>query len=133
MKTQNLKKVFVVDDDPFWVSLLTGILTDLGYQAIVSFGNGTDCINHLHLNPNLVFLDHQMDDMDGIEVLQRIKQYYPGIGVVFCTAHEDLSVAVSAIKHGSFDYILKSNANKKEVARIINQLIEGQTVTEKIY
>ena len=113
MKIQNIKRTFIVDDDPFWTAMLTQMLTDLGYENIVTFSNGKDCIDNLHLNPSLVFLDYQMEEMDGLEVLQQVKNYYPGIGVVFCTAHEDLSVAVNAMKFGSFDYLLKSNATKK--------------------
>jgi DNA-binding NtrC family response regulator len=133
MKTQNVRKIFIVDDDPFWTAMLTQMLTDLGYSNIMTFENGTDCINHLHLNPSLVFLDYQMEDMNGLEVLQKVKEYYPGIGVVFCTAHEDLSVAVSAMKFGSFDYLLKANATKKEVASIIENMGEKQVFADKIY
>ena len=133
MKSQNTKKTFIVDDDPFWTAILTEILTELGYSNIVTFKNGQDCIDHLHLNPNIVFLDYQMEDMNGIEVLKNVKQYFPRIGVVFCTAYEDLSVAVTAMKYGSFDYLLKSNANKREVASIIKQMTEYQLLAEKIY
>lgn len=133
MKKQQIKRTFIVDDDPFWTSLLSKILTSLGYENIISFSNGKDCIDHLHLNPQLVFLDHQLDDIDGIEVLQKIKQYYPGIGVIFCTAHEDLSVAVNAMKFGSFDYLLKSNGSRQGVADIIDQMHENNCFAQKIY
>lgn len=133
MKTQHIKRTFIVDDDPFWTALLSQILTDLGYENIICFSNGKDCIDQLHLNPNLVFLDYQMDDMDGLEVLQKVKAYYPGIGVIFCTALEDLSVAVSAMKYGSFDYLLKSNATKKEVESIIRQMGEKQVFADKVF
>ncbi|MBS4064240.1 MAG: response regulator [Chitinophagaceae bacterium] len=133
MKLQTSKKTFIVDDDPFWTAILSEILTDMGYSDIVTFTNGTDCINNLHLNPVLVFLDYQMEDLDGLAVLKAIKEYFPRIGVVFCTAHEDLSVAVDAIKHGSFDYLLKSNANKKEVASILAQMKNEQVFANKVY
>lgn len=133
MKKQNIKRTFIVDDDPFWTTILTQILTDLGYENIVTFNNGKDCVEHLHLNPSLVFLDYQMENMDGLEVLQKIKNYYPGIGIVFCTAHEDLSVAVSAMKNGSFDYLLKSNATNKEVASIIESMGEKQIFADKVF
>lgn len=122
MQHPELKRTFIVDDDPFWTAILTQLLNELGYTNIITFSNGTDCLNNLHLNPNLVFLDFQMEDMNGIEVLQKIKNYYPGIGVVFCTALEDLSIAVNAMKNGSFDYLLKSNANKKELKSILNEM-----------
>lgn len=133
MKKQNIKRTFIVDDEPFWTAMLAQMLTDLGYENIITFSNGKDCLDNLHLNPSLVFLDYQMEDMDGLEVLQKIKSYYPGIGVVFCTAHEDLSVAVNAMKNGSFDYLLKSNATKKEVASIINNMGEKQIFADKVF
>jgi len=131
MKTN--KRIFIVDDDQFWSGMLSQMLSDLGYTNIVTFSNGTDCINNLHLNPAMVFLDYQMEDVDGLEVLQKIKDYYPRIGVVFCTAHEDLSVAVDAMKYGSFDYLLKENANMREVSSIIKDMTENQVFADKIY
>lgn len=133
MKAQNTKRTFIVDDDPFWTAVLTQMLNEMGYTNILTFPNGEECLKNLHLNPNLVFVDYQMDDMDGIELLQKIKDYYPGIGVVFCTAHEDLSVAVNAIKYGSFDYLLKSNAYKKELSAILQELNKANRLVEKTY
>jgi len=127
------KRIFLVDDDPFWTEMLTEILHRLGCSNITTFSNGQECIQHLHLNPVLVFLDYQMEGVDGIEVLQKIKEYYPGIGVVFCTAFEDLQVAVTAMKYGSFDYLLKANVSVKEVAAIISQMKESHVFAEKIY
>jgi DNA-binding NtrC family response regulator len=114
------KKTFVVDDDPFWTAILTQILTDLGFTNITTFSSGAACFENLHLNPELVFLDYQMEGMDGLTVLQKIKEYNSKIGVVFCTSHEDLGVAIDAIKYGSFDYLLKGNASRREVASIIS-------------
>lgn len=133
MKKQNIKRTFIVDDDPFWTAMLTQILNDLGYENIITFSNGKDCVDNLDMSPSLVFLDYQMEDMDGLEVLQKIKSHNPAIGVVFCTALEDLSVAVNAMKNGSFDYLLKSNATKKEVASIINDMGDNQVFADKVF
>jgi DNA-binding NtrC family response regulator len=132
MKPQNVKRTFIVDDDPFWRSMLSQMLTDLGYTNIDLLSNGAECINNLNLAPNLIFLDYQMEDMDGLEVLKKIKEYNAEVGVVFCTAHEDLSVAVDAMKYGSFDYLLKSNATKKEVMSIIKNMGDSQVFSEKV-
>jgi DNA-binding NtrC family response regulator len=67
-----------------------------------------------------------MDDMNGIEVLQKIKDHFPGIGVIFCTAHEDLSIAVDAMQYGSHDYLLKGNATIKEVTTIMEMMTATQ-------
>ena len=75
MKPQNVKRTFIVDDDPFWRSMLSQMLTDLGYTNIDLLSNGAECINNLNLAPNLIFLDYQMEDMDGLEVLAEVMAY----------------------------------------------------------
>ncbi len=133
MNSLQHKQIFIIDDDPFWSATLFKMLKDLGYDNVSKHASGTECVNNLHLNPGLLFLDYQMDDMDGLEVLQKVKSLYPNIGVIFCTAHEDLSIAVDAMKNGSFDYLLKSNASKKEVAAIIHEMNEKQVFADKVY
>jgi DNA-binding NtrC family response regulator len=126
------KQVFIIDDDPFWSATLYKTLELIGFTNIRKFSDGQSCLSNLHLNPGLIFLDYQMDDMDGLEVLQKIKAHNPGIGVIFCTAKEDLSVAVDAMNNGSFDYLLKSNASKKTVANMINKMNEKQALADKV-
>ena len=133
MKTLNAKRIFIVDDDPYWLALLTQLLTALGYDNIHPFSNGNECLKNLHLNPAIVFLDYQMEEMDGLKVLQKVKEYYPGINVVFCTANEDLEVAIDAMKFGSFDYLLKSNASQKSVNEVITAMANNQLWAEKVY
>lgn len=128
------RRIFITDDDPFWSASLCQMLRSLGYNNIIMYASGDECVNHLHLNPALVFLDYKMKDMDGLEVLKNIKSYYPGIEVVFCTAHPELRVAIEAMKNGSSDYLLKSNAGKKEIAAIILELNEKQMIPDdRIY
>jgi DNA-binding NtrC family response regulator len=119
MNQSNSKKYFIVDDDPFWTEMLSQLIKDISDANIITFTNGTDCVNNLHLDPSVVFLDYEMEDMNGIEVLQKIKESHPDVVVIFCTANEDLSVAVDALKYGSYDYLLKSNASKRELLRLL--------------
>jgi len=133
MEPQKIKRTFIVDDDPFWTALFTQMLTELGYKDIITFSSGKDCLDHLHLNPKLIFLDYQMEEMDGLEVLQKIKDNFPGIGVVFCSAHEDLSVAVNAMKSGSIDYLVKSKCGLVQLEAIIKDIASNQLFEEKVY
>ncbi len=120
MKPSAFKKIFIVDDDPFWTSLLYEMLTGLGHHNIVTLTSGFDLLENMYQNPCLVFLDYKMDNMNGLEVLQKIKEKNQNIGVVFCTSHEDLNVAVDAMEYGSFDYLLKQNANRKQLASLLD-------------
>jgi DNA-binding NtrC family response regulator len=130
---KNEKSIFIVDDDPFWTAVLSQVLSNLGYENLVTYNNGADCIADLPDDPALIFLDYQMEDMNGLEVLKLIKDRNPSIGVIFCTAHEDLGVAIDAMKYGSFDFLLKANATKEEVSSIIDNISKSQVFTRKIY
>lgn len=132
MKQIIIKKTFIVDDDPFWAEILRQMLNDLGYTNIYIFTSGQECINNLHLKPNLVFLDYHMDDLDGLQVLQIIKENYVGTGVVFCTAEEDLSLTINAMKYGSNDFVIKSNACKEQLEQILEEMKEKQIFADKI-
>ncbi len=114
--------VFIVDDDRFWSELLGGILTDMGVSQVSTFSTSEDCLKNLHLNPDLIFTDYQMEELNGLELLKMIKMNNHHSQVVFCTAHEDLSVACNAIKYGSMDYFLKSNLNRYVVEDILKSL-----------
>lgn len=126
MKTAFDKKFFVVDDDPFITAYLEQILNNLGYNNIEVYPNGTECMENIHHNPEIIFLDYQMEDMDGLEVLKKVKLYFPGIHVVFTTALEDLSIAVKSLSDGSFDFLLKKNITMEEVSNILKSIAEVQ-------
>ncbi|MEI8059272.1 MAG: response regulator [Ferruginibacter sp.] len=118
------KIVYIVDDNPIWVNTLTEVLYNLGCSNIIAFTNGTDCINNLYQNPALVFLDYHLIDMDGIEVLQTIKHYSSETAVVFFTDNNKMSVAVNAMKNGSFDYLIKSNISNKGLLPVVKNIAE---------
>ncbi|MEN2281465.1 response regulator [Algoriphagus sp. SE2] len=120
MKNIKILPAFIVDDDPFWSAILKQILTEIGFSKVFTFESGEECLKHIHLNPGLIFLDYQMENSDGLEILKEVKSYYPGIEVVFCTALENLEVAIAAIEFGSVEYLLKSNVTEELVRDIVS-------------
>ena len=131
MKTN--PRIFIVDGDPFWTGVLSEMLQKLGFTNIRTFSSGNNCIQNLQQNPRLVFLDYRMEDVGGLKILHEIKKYNPFAYVVFCTAHQDLGVAVDAIKFGSADYLLKENATMKEISDVLENLNKEQLVTNQHY
>lgn len=133
MKSQTHTTVFIADDDAIWTAILTELLNGLGYYNIHVFENGKDCLKKLNENPGIIFLDYQMNGLDGLQVLQRIKEYDSHIGVVFCTGHEDIRLAITAMKSGSFDFILKSNVTRESIEKIILEMEKKQLLRQKVY
>jgi len=115
-------KLFIVDDDAIWTKVLCQSLTNKGLTDIKTFTNGQDCLDHLKDEPTAIFLDYQMDEEDGLSILKKIKIIDETIRVFFCTSHEDLSVALSAIENGSLDFLLKTNLNESELDRLLYQI-----------
>jgi DNA-binding NtrC family response regulator len=131
MENQNQFKFFIVDDDIFCANLYEQHLTNMNYNDITYFSNGNDCLSNLHLNPEIIFLDHNMEDMTGFEVLKKIKRYNPNIYVVMISGQENIKTAVDALKYGAFDYIIKDTDVCEKINLIINKIIQVKTELKK--
>lgn len=121
----NFNAVFVVDDDRFHHEIMKQILSEVGIQNIKCFDSGVECLNEIHQNPDVIFLDHQMDVYSGFETLRKIKRYNPNAFVVMISAQEDMETAIDTLKYGSFDYIRK---NENMASNIKNVLIKIEQV-----
>ncbi len=122
MTTQYSFNIFLVDDDPFYIELLKQRLLTKGFERISTFLNGVDCLNSLSSKPDVIFLDHNMDTFSGYEVLKKIKRYDPNIFVVMVSAQEDIKTAVDSLKHGAFDYILKSEDDEQKISDVLSKI-----------
>jgi len=124
MTTQHSLNLFLVDDDPFFVSLLKQRLLMKGFEQISTFSNGVDCLNALSAKPDVIFLDHCMDTFTGYEVLKKIKRQDPDIFVVMISGQEDIKTAVDSLKHGAFDYILKSENDDEKISDVLHKIVQ---------
>ncbi len=122
-------KIFLVDDDLFSLNSYRQNLDNLGYINISLFLNGTICLNNLYKKPLVVFLDYNMDDLNGFEVLKKIKRYDPNIYVVIISAQESIKVAIDALKYGAFDYIIKGD---NELEKMRDVLLRIKSIQKEI-
>jgi DNA-binding NtrC family response regulator len=100
-------KILLVDDEPLNLDLLEQELSELGY-FIDKTEKGTEALQLImEACPDLVLLDYQMPEMNGIEVLTEIRKSHADLPVVIITAHGTIERAVEAIKSGADDFITK--------------------------
>lgn len=123
MENQTQFKFFIVDDDIFCANVYEQYLANLNYTDITYFSNGNDCLNNLDQNPDIIFLDHNMEDLTGFEVLRKIKRYNPNIYIVMISGQDNIKTAVDALKYGAFDYVIKDSSVCETITRIINKII----------
>ncbi len=129
MESQSEFKFFIVDDDVFCSSLYEQHLNNIGCTNITHFSNGIDCLNNLHENPDIIFLDHNMNDLTGFEVLKKIKRINPAIYVVMISGQDDIKTAVDALKYGAFDYLIKDDQVSTKIEMLISKII---TIKEEL-
>lgn len=125
-------KIFIVDDDLFTLNFFRQNLENLGYQNTSLFTDGLMCVNHLHQKPSLIFLDHNMGELTGFDVLKKIKRYDPNIHVVIVSAQENMSIAIDALKYGAFDYIIKGENELEEMKGVIERINTLEEELKKI-
>ena len=115
-------KIFIVDDDPFCLNLYEQHLTNLGCKDITTFDNPVDCLNSIEKKPNIIFLDHNMDVLNGFELLKKIKRYDPNMFVVMISGQENMKTAIDALKYGAFDYIIKNDNEEDKIAEVLKRI-----------
>ena len=101
------KLVFIVDDEESISKMLVHWVKNQWNYNCKTFINGTDALNSLSDNPDLVLLDIMLPDINGNEVLNRIKIKNPQIPVIMLSAQGSVEVALESIRLGAFDYFPK--------------------------
>jgi two-component system response regulator AtoC len=103
----NARHILIVDDEELYRELLGGRLGRQGYR-ISEAGDGEGALRCIEEGGvELALIDIKMPGMDGIELLERIKQLAPRTEVVVLTGHGSIDSAIAAMKLGAFDYLTK--------------------------
>jgi len=77
-----MPKILIADDYELTVTMLTNILTEVGYD-VVSTNDGKNVVEKIQAeNPDLLILDVYMPEQDGIQTLIKVKQLWPGLPVI---------------------------------------------------
>jgi len=100
-------RILIVDDEEIVIRSCLRILAADDYEVDTS-RDGLDALRKVHeKNYDVLILDIKMPKMDGMEVLQRVKEAKPDIDVIMITGLHDIETAVQAMKMGAFDYLPK--------------------------
>lgn len=101
------RQILVVDDEPKMRRVLEIMLQKMGHR-VLGAGNGIEALALFRTQAiDLVITDLRMPEMDGIELLARLREQESDVPVMVITAHGTIETAVTAMKHGACDYILR--------------------------
>ena len=115
-------EIWILDDEKGILETLEDILKDENFQ-VRSFLWGKELLKEINFKqPKVVLLDLWLKDIDGFEVLEKIKKTYPEVQIIVISGHGNIETAVKAIKMGAFDFIEKPLSYERVIVTVENAL-----------
>ncbi len=130
-------KLFLVDDDAVFLKSLE---IDFLYSAdfsIETFATGELCMASLSHCPDVIILDYFLDGielnaMNGIETLDRIKSYNPDIPVIILSSQDKIDVAIDCMHHRAYDYVVKTETAFMRLQKIITSIFRYKKMEKEL-
>ncbi len=126
-----LGRVLVVDDEPSIRKLVNLSLTKAGYE-VVEAQDGEQAIKVLNSDDNplmvdTILCDIRMPKVNGIEAIAYFRAQYPTVPIVVMTGYPDVDLAVSLMRQGVLDYLVKP-VSKDELLTVITRSVDNHVV-----
>ncbi|MFV5695370.1 response regulator [Flavobacterium sp. LB3P122] len=136
-KNETKIKIFLVDDDALFLKSLEIEFMENGDFEIETYPTGELCIANLSHNPDVVILDYQLDGivenaMNGLETLDKIKEFDPQFPVVMLSSQDKIEVAINCMHHKAFDYVVKSETAFVRLQKIITTIFKYQKMEKEL-
>src|SRR5512139_2115432 len=106
----------LVDDEIGILETLSGVLSDHGYETVLTTSGEEAVEIYLARRPDVVFLDVWLPDRDGLETLALLREHDPHAAVVMLSGHGTTATAVRAMRMGAFDYLEKPPSYEQVVS-----------------
>ncbi|MDZ4242745.1 MAG: diguanylate cyclase [Candidatus Omnitrophota bacterium] len=101
------EKILVIDDEPDIRNLLATALLGEGYEVVAAEDGEEEIARFREIDPDLIVTDVKMPKKSGLAVLQTVRGSGSGVDVIILTGHSDEATAISCLRQGAYDYLLK--------------------------
>jgi PAS domain S-box-containing protein len=127
-------KVLLIEDNPDQVLLIErAFKRHNGDLQVVSVRDGEACVDRLSRERfSAVIVDYRLPEMDGTDVIRRIRQTGAQLPVIMVTGQGDEQVAVMAMKSGASDYIVKTQGYFKQLPAVIEKAIQTSELQSRL-
>jgi DNA-binding NarL/FixJ family response regulator len=121
------KLVFFVDDDKMILNLLEYTFKSRSGIEVKTFFSGEECLENMHLKPDLIVLDHLFPEnqgqLSGMDVLIKLKEMNSKADVIVLSCQEDESLIPEFLKNGARKYIAKDDYFIDELIESIEEIV----------
>lgn len=132
MKNHKPFRIFIVEDDLWYSSMLEYYLSLNPDYQIKRFDSAITFLAAIHEKPDVVTLDYSLPDMNGGELLKQVKDLCPDSKVIIISGQEDVRVAIDLLKKGANDYIVKDEDAKDRLWNTIQNLRENVELKKEL-
>ena len=121
--------ICIVDDEPVILNTLSSILEDEGYKVTIA-NTGSEALRVIQQEPpDVVLLNIWMPELDGLEVLKRVRGQFPNMMIIMMSGHGSVETVVKAMKLGAYDYLEKP-LDLERVPMLVRNAIRESTTSE---
>ncbi len=128
----NKFRIFIVDDDEWYSQILEYYLSMNPDYDIIRYTTGKECLANLHQKPDLITVDYAMTDINGKELLKKIKQFDAEMSVIVISGQKDISTAIELLKSGASDYFVKDDNTKELLWNAVLRIREHQSLKKEV-
>lgn len=133
-------RIFIIDDDKMLSLVLKKEIEKAfegGYITVSTFGSGEHADIYLSQKPDIAIVDFNLNSenkhaMNGLEIIEMIKERSPATEVIMCSSEEREEVPVQAMKAGARDYVLKNEQMFRKVSSAILQCLKVKKAEKEI-
>ena len=125
-------RIFVVEDDPWYGELLAYHLGLNPDNQVTRYDSAAALLGAMDNSPDVVTLDFSLPDMQGDELLQRVKNQSPETAVVVISGQEDISTALNLIRQGAYDYFVKNEETRDRLWNAVNNIRKNVALTLEV-
>jgi len=126
-----MKSVLIIDDDKLIRKSLASHFRKKGFQVFSAQDGGVGIKLFKENLPDLVLLDIRLPDVNGLEVLKKIKKQNPQACIIIMTAYDDMKTTVEAVKSGAFEYLVKP-LDYVELDLVIDKVYKVKNLEDKM-
>ncbi len=120
-----MRKVLIIDDEKDILESLSSILKDEGFVVLTATDGREGLSAFEREKPDIVLLDVWMPEIDGLEVLKKIKSMEGNVAIIVISGHGTISTAVEAVKMGAYDFLEKPLSIDK-VLEVMSRSLAGE-------
>lgn len=137
MTEEKNKIIFLVDDDPLYLTSLAVEFKEKTEFQLRTFPTGELAIDNLALNPEIIVLDYHLDGFEknaynGLQTLQIIKRINPNIPVIMLSSQDKIEVAVNCMHNKAHEYIVKSETAFVRLLKTIHSIFRNQKIEKSL-